>query len=93
VQALAKHIAKQRPGSRGFSAQNLWRMRQFYDTYSRQPKLSALLRELSWTHNLLIMGKCKRDEEREFYFRDYDRLVTVSLLHIIQIEPIIPALP
>ena len=54
---------------RGFSAQNLWRMRQFYETYRGQPKLSPLLRELSWTHNLLIMGKCKRDEEREFYLR------------------------
>jgi hypothetical protein len=24
---------------------------------------------LSWTHNLFILGKCKRDEEREFYLR------------------------
>ena len=44
-------------------------MRQFFETYRDQPKLSALLRELSWTHNLLIMSKCKRDEEREFYLR------------------------
>jgi predicted nuclease of restriction endonuclease-like (RecB) superfamily len=69
VKALAASIAKQRPNARGFSAQNLWRMRQFYETYAGQPKLSSLLRELSWTHNLLIMGKCKRDEEREFYLR------------------------
>ncbi len=33
------------------------------------PQLLPLVRELSWTHNLLIMGKCKRDEEREFYLR------------------------
>ena len=31
---------------------NLWRMRQFFETYRDQPKLAALLRELSWTHNL-----------------------------------------
>ena len=31
--------------------------------------LAPLLRELSWTHNLLILGKSKRDEEREFYLR------------------------
>ncbi len=37
--------------------------------FIREPKLSALLRELSWTNNLLILGKCKRDEEREFYLR------------------------
>jgi len=31
--------------------------------------LSPPVRELSWTHNLLIMSRCKRDEEREFYLR------------------------
>jgi predicted nuclease of restriction endonuclease-like (RecB) superfamily len=69
VKALAEHIAKRRRNVRGFSVQNLWRMRQFYETYGGHPKLSALLRELSWTHNLLIMGKCKRSDEREFYLR------------------------
>ena len=44
-------------------------MMQFYETYRSQPKLAALLRELSWTHNLAIMSRCKRDEEREFYLR------------------------
>src|SRR5262249_6568271 len=33
VKALAEHIAKRRPNARGFSAQNPWRMRQFYETY------------------------------------------------------------
>jgi predicted nuclease of restriction endonuclease-like (RecB) superfamily len=69
VKALARHIGNRRPNTRGFSAQNLWRMRQFYETYRDNPKLSPLLRELSWTHNLLVMGKCKREEEREFYLR------------------------
>ncbi len=69
VKALAERIARRRPNARGFSAQNLWRMRQFYETYRAQPELSSLLRELSWTHNLFVMGKCKRDEEREFYLR------------------------
>ena len=59
VEALAKHIRRNQPNSRGFSAQNLWRMRQFYETYSDQPKLSPLVRELSWTHNLAIMSRCK----------------------------------
>ena len=42
---------------------------QFYETYRAAPKLSPLVRELSWTHNLLIMSRCKREEEREFYLR------------------------
>lgn len=69
VRALAEYVRLQQPDSRGFSAQNLWRMRQFFDTYRDQPKLSALLRELNWTNNLLILGKCRRIEEREFYLK------------------------
>ncbi|HET6247281.1 MAG TPA: PDDEXK nuclease domain-containing protein [Tepidisphaeraceae bacterium] len=69
VNALAAFIRRRQPNARGFSAQNLWRMQQFYETYRSRPKLSALLRELPWTHNLLIMSRSKRDEEREFYLR------------------------
>jgi len=31
-------------------------MRQFHDTYVGQPKLAALLRELNWSQNLLILA-------------------------------------
>jgi len=69
VVELAEYIRRRLPNARGFSSQNLWRMRQFYETYRDEPKLSSLLRELTWTHNLLVLGKCKREEEREFYVR------------------------
>jgi predicted nuclease of restriction endonuclease-like (RecB) superfamily len=66
VESLAETIQRRYPGMTGYSAPNLWRMRQFYEVYCDQPKLAPLVRELSWTHNLLIMSRCKRDEEREF---------------------------
>jgi predicted nuclease of restriction endonuclease-like (RecB) superfamily len=69
VGALAERLQRRYPGRSGFSASNLWRMRQFFETYRDGPKLAALLRELSWSHNLAIMSRCKRDEEREFYPR------------------------
>jgi predicted nuclease of restriction endonuclease-like (RecB) superfamily len=69
AKALAEHIGRRRPNAIGFSARNLWRMMQFYETYRNQPKLAPLVRELPWTHNLLIMSRSKRDEEREFYLR------------------------
>jgi predicted nuclease of restriction endonuclease-like (RecB) superfamily len=69
VAALAERIQRHHPGRSGFSASNLWRMRQVFETYRDAPKLAALLRELSWSHSLAIMAKCKRDEEREFYLR------------------------
>jgi len=69
VAELSAHIQRQDPGVRGFSPQNLWRMRQFYEAYRDQPKLSSLLRELPWSSNLHILTKTKRPEEREFYLR------------------------
>lgn len=69
VVQLAGYIAQREPGLRGFSPQNLWRMRQFFDTYRIEPKLSPLVRVLPWSHNLIILAQSKRPEEREFYLR------------------------
>jgi len=69
VESLSQHIQKRHPNARGYSTSNLWRMAQFFGTYRGQPKLAPLVRELPWTHNLLIMSRSKRDEEREFYLR------------------------
>ena len=44
-------------------------MRQFYETYRHEKKVAPLVRQLSWTHNLLILSRSKRPEEREFYLR------------------------
>lgn len=67
VQQLAVYLQNNQPGLHGFSVQNLWRMRQFYETYRNTPILSPLVRQLPWTHNLIILGRCKYPEEREFY--------------------------
>jgi predicted nuclease of restriction endonuclease-like (RecB) superfamily len=104
VPQLANYISRRHPGVRGFTKSNLFRMRQFYDTYTAEPIVAALLRQLpgkevpiegkkakvaplprqsedpkepdraphllrqlSWTHHLIILGQSKRAEEREFY--------------------------
>ena len=64
-------------------------MKQFYETYKDFPKLSTLLREISWSHNLAIFSRCKTAEEREFYlklakqesysFRELERQISASL--------------
>jgi predicted nuclease of restriction endonuclease-like (RecB) superfamily len=66
---LAAYIAQREPGLRGFSPQNLWRMRQFFVAYRDDPKLSPLLRDLPWSSHLHILSRSKRSEEREFYLR------------------------
>jgi predicted nuclease of restriction endonuclease-like (RecB) superfamily len=69
VENLARFIAHTHPGLRGFSRPNLFRMKQFYEAYRDQAIVSALLRQLPWTHHLIILGQSKRPEEREFYVR------------------------
>ncbi|PPT09115.1 hypothetical protein CKA32_001372 [Geitlerinema sp. FC II] len=69
VQQLAKDLQSEFPGISGFSAANLWRMRLFYETYASNEKLAPLVREIGWTHNIVILEKCKDDLEREFYLR------------------------
>ncbi len=69
VQQLADHIARTQPDLKGFARPNLFRMRQFYETYKDDEKVSPLVRQLPWTHNLLILSRSKRPEEREFYLR------------------------
>jgi predicted nuclease of restriction endonuclease-like (RecB) superfamily len=69
VETLARDLQAEFPGRNGFSAQNLWFMRQFYSEYVDQPNLQSLIREISWTKNLVIFGRCKDGLEREFYLR------------------------
>ena len=42
-------------------------MKQFYETYKDNEKLAPLVRELSWTNNLIIIAGTKTEEERTFY--------------------------
>jgi predicted nuclease of restriction endonuclease-like (RecB) superfamily len=69
VENLARDLQVEFPGRNGFSAQNLWLMRQFFNEYSQLPKLQPLVGEISWAKNLLIMARCKDELEREFYLR------------------------
>lgn len=69
VTQLARYIDKAEPDLKGFSDKNLWRMKQFYDAYKDFPQLSPLLREISWTNNLMILSRAKTIGEKEFYLR------------------------
>lgn len=69
VEKLAEYIRRRDPNLRGFTRRNLFRMRQFYEIYAVDKKVSPLVSQLPWTHNLIIMGQAKTPEEREFYLR------------------------
>lgn len=67
VSELASFISTKMPDAKGFSDKNLWRMKQFYEMYEGDEKLSPLVREISWTNNITIMSRCKTNEERLYY--------------------------
>ncbi len=69
VEKLAEDLQREFAGMKGLSAQNLWRMKQMYETYQSNEKLSTLLRELSWSHNILILHTAKSIGEKEFYIK------------------------
>ena len=69
VETLARDLQAEFPGRNGFSARNLWNMRDFYGEYSALPKLQPLVAEISWAKNLVIMARCKDLLEKEFYLR------------------------
>jgi len=69
VEVLAKELQKEFPGVQGFTARNLWFMRQFYVEFSQNANLKPLISEISWSKNIVIMQKCKDPLEREFYMK------------------------
>jgi predicted nuclease of restriction endonuclease-like (RecB) superfamily len=69
VHQLADYLARTQPGLRGFTRRNLFRMLKFYQVYRGDAKVTPLVSQLPWTHNLIILNQSKRSEEREFYLR------------------------
>jgi len=87
IEDLSKYILENEPNIKGFTARNIWRMKQFFETYKDFPKLSTLWAEIGWSHNRRIMS-LKTPEEREFYlklcaennysFRELERLINTG---------------
>lgn len=69
VSELALYLAQKAPDIKGFSDKNLWRMKQFFETYEGDSILSPLVREIPWTQNMVIFSRCKNAAEREFYLK------------------------
>ncbi len=69
VKKLAEFISQTEPTLKGFSHQNLWRMKQFYEFYKGDEKISALTREISWTNNLIILSSAKSSAESIYYLQ------------------------
>ncbi len=69
VEKLAKDLQNEFIGIKGFSNSNIWRMKQFYQTYKEDEKLAQLVRELPWGHNIILFSKLKNKEQIKFYVK------------------------
>lgn len=70
VELLAAELQKEFVGVNGFSARNLWRMRTLYEQYNNSNLiLPPVVAEIPWTHNILILEKCKEEHERFYYIK------------------------
>lgn len=67
VEHLATDLQSIFEGMKGFSARNIWYMRNFYLSYHNKKKLQALTAEISWTSNTIILERCKDPLERILY--------------------------
>ena len=73
VEQLSSDLIIEFSGVKGFSAPNLWLMRRFYSEYQGDIFLLPLAIEISWWKNVIIMTKCKKRNEREFYLKSTRR--------------------
>jgi len=69
VKQLARDLQTEFPGVSGYSWRNLFYMSEFYAAYRDLPKLQPLVATIGWSHNLVILQRCKDPQEREFYIR------------------------
>jgi predicted nuclease of restriction endonuclease-like (RecB) superfamily len=84
LERIAEDLQKQMPGLRGFSARNLRSMKLFYTEYqsvaiwqSPPAEIRKVRRDIpteqfwaiSFTHHLLLLNRCKTNEERFFYIK------------------------
>ena len=86
VENLSKDLQREFDGIYSFSPDNLWRMRQFYFEYRSHEFLPPMMAEIEWTHNTIILEKCKDDLKREFYIRMTRKYAWTKNVLIHQIE-------
>ncbi|RZB36133.1 MAG: hypothetical protein SRB2_02484 [Desulfobacteraceae bacterium Eth-SRB2] len=69
AERLATDLQREFPGTSGFSRRNIFYMREFHLAYRDLPKVQPLVAQIGWSHNLVILQRCKNSLEREFYIR------------------------
>ena len=64
---MAEFFSTNYPELKGFNHIGLYRMKQFYELYKDDEKVSPPVTQLSWANHLKTMSASKSQEERRFY--------------------------
>jgi predicted nuclease of restriction endonuclease-like (RecB) superfamily len=69
IDRLSQDLRREFPGVEGFSSRNLKYMRAFAQAWAEEPIVQEALAQITWYHNLTLLEKVKRPEERLWYAR------------------------
>ena len=86
VERLAADLQAEFPGIAGYSRRNIFQMREFFLAYRDLPKVQPLVAQIGWTHNVIVLQRCKDLLEREFYIRMTKKFGWTKNVLIHQIE-------
>jgi len=70
VEQMSKDLKNEFGEKSGYSTQNLWYMRQFFNSYKNNQNLQQLVGEIPWGTNIVIFTKCKDNTQREYYIKN-----------------------
>lgn len=70
VEQMSRDLIDEFGEKSGYSTQNLWYMRQFYNSYKDNSILQQLVGEIPWGSNIVIFTKCKDDVQKEYYIKN-----------------------
>ena len=56
VDKLVEFMKREYPTMKGFNRAGIYRMKQFYELYKDNEKVSTLLTQLNWSNHLKIMS-------------------------------------
>ena len=69
IDRLSQDLRREMPDVTGFSTRNLKYMRSFAEAWPDEPIVQEALAQITWYHNLTLLEKLKRPEERLWYAR------------------------
>jgi len=67
IQKMAKDLVNEFPNQRGFSDRNLRQMVVYYNEYQGSEFWQSLTAKIGFTHNMIVISKCRDAMERKFY--------------------------